>query len=295
MSATPDTAATEAALAGCDLTVHVSTKLNRSHLHPGRQALILPCLGRTEVDRQRSGEQVVSVEDSMGMVHASRGRLQPAAPDLLSEVSIVCRLARRTLGDRPALPWEEFEDDYAAIRDRIERVIPGFGDYNRRLDRSGGFALPHPPRDELRFPTPSGRAQLTVNHLEVLRVPPGRLIMQTIRSHDQYNTTIYGLDDRYRGVHQGRRVVFVNPQDLAELDVADGSMVDLVGEFEGTERVAEAFRVVAYPTARGCCATYFPETNVLVPLDSTAEISNTPTSKSVVIRLQPIMSAKLVE
>jgi formate dehydrogenase major subunit len=287
VSATPDTDVTTAAMAGCDLTVHVSTKLNRSHLHPGRQALILPCLGRTEVDHQRGGDQVISVEDSMGMVHASRGRLKPASPDLLSEVSIVCRLARATLGDRPAIPWQEFEDDYGTLRDRIGRVIDGFEDYNPRLARPGGFALPHPPRDERRFPTASGRAQLTVNQLEVLRLEPGRLLMQTIRSHDQYNTTIYGLDDRYRGIHQGRRVVLVNPDDLAALGLRDAQMVDIVSEYQGVDRRADGFRVVAYPSARGCCATYFPETNVLVPLDSTAEISNTPTSKSLVVRLEP--------
>ncbi len=287
VSAGPDTAVTAEAMAGCELTVQVSTKLNRSHLHPGRQALILPCLGRTELDRQRTGDQVVSVEDSMGVVHASRGHLQPASPDLLSEVSIVCRLARRTLGDHPALPWEAFEDDYGAIRERIARVIPGFDDFNRKLALPGGFALPHPARDERRFPTSSGRAQLTVNPLEVLRVAPGRLLMQTIRSHDQYNTTIYGLDDRYRGIHQGRRVVFVNPDDLADLGLIDGQRVDVISEHEGTERVAPDFRVVSYPTARGCCATYFPETNVLVPLNSTAAVSNTPTSKSLVVRFEP--------
>jgi molybdopterin-dependent oxidoreductase alpha subunit len=287
LSATPDTEVTAAALAGCELTVHVSTKLNRSHLHPGHQALILPCLGRTEVDQQRSGPQIVSVEDSMSVVHPSRGRLRPASAHLLSEVSIVCRLARRTLGDGPALPWEEFEDDYDAIRDRIARVIPGFDDYNRRLRERGGFVLPHPPRDELRFPTPDGKAQLSVNRMEMVRVPAGRLLLQTVRSHDQYNTTIYGLDDRYRGIHHGRRVVFVHPDDLTDLGVADGSLVDLVGEHDGQERRAPSFRVVAYPTARGCCAAYFPEANVLVPLDSTAEISNTPTSKSIVVRLEP--------
>jgi formate dehydrogenase major subunit len=288
LSATPDTAVTEAALGRCDLTVHVSTKLNRSHLTPGRQALILPCLGRTEIDRQRTGNQVVSVEDSMSMVHLSRGRLDPGSPDLLSEVSIICRLARRVLGNDPSIPWEQFEDDYDAIRDRIERVIPGFDDFNRRVRQPGGFQLPHAPRDELRFPTASGRAQLTANRLEVVAVPDGHLLMQTVRSHDQYNTTIYGLDDRYRGIHQGRRVVFVHPDDIESAGLADGDLVDLVGTHAGVERRANGFRVVAYPTARGCCATYFPEANVLVPLDSTAEISNTPTSKSVPVRLEPV-------
>jgi anaerobic selenocysteine-containing dehydrogenase len=216
-------------------------------------------------------------------VHASRGRLEPASPHLLSEVAIVCRLARAVLGDDPHVPWADFERDHGAIRDRIARVIPGFEDFNARAP--GGFALPNAPRDERRFPTATGRANFTVNELEVLEVPPGRLLLQTVRSHDQYNTTVYGLDDRYRGVKAGRRVVFVHPDDLAERGLADGDVVDLVSEWPDGERMAEGFRVIAYPTARGCCAAYFPETNVLVPLDSVAETSNTPTSKSVVIRL----------
>ena len=287
--ATPDSAVTEAAMRRLRLTAHVSTKLNRSHAVTGEQALILPTLGRTERDVQASGPQFVSVEDSMGMVHASRGRLAPAGPDLLSEVSIVCRLARATLGDRvPGIDWEAMERDYDVIRDHVSRVVPGFERYNERIREPGGFTLPHAPRDSRRFPTATGKANLTVNELEVLRVPEGRLLLQTIRSHDQYNTTIYGMDDRYRGVKAGRRVVFVNPGDLAGLGLADGAMVDLVSEWpDGVERRAPAFRVVAYPTARGCAAAYFPETNVLVPLDSTAEISNTPTSKSVVVRLEP--------
>ena len=283
--ATPDSAVTEAAMRSCRLTVHVSTKLNRSHTVTGERALILPTLGRTERDTQESGPQFVSVEDSMGMVHASRGRLSAASPDLLSEVSIVCRLARATLGDE--LGWTAMERDYDVIRDHVSRVVPGFADYNTRIRGSGGFTLPHAPRDRREFPTASGKAQLSVNPLEVLRVPEGRLLLQTVRSHDQYNTTIYGLDDRYRGIKAGRRVVFVNPDDLAELEIADGSMVDLVGEWPGQEdRRAAGFRVVGYPTAKGCAAAYFPETNVLVPLDSTAEISNTPTSKSIVVRLE---------
>ena len=223
----------------------------------------------------------------MGMVHASRGRLPAPAPDLLSEVSIVCRLARATLGDD--LGWAAMERDYDVIRDHVSRVVLGFADYNARIREPGGFTLPHAPRDRREFPTATGKANLTVNPLEVLRVPEGRLLLQTVRSHDQYNTTIYGLDDRYRGIKAGRRVVFVNPDDLTALDIADGSMVDLVGEWPGeADRRAPGFRVVSYPTARGCAAAYFPETNVLVPLDSTAEISNTPTSKSVVVRLEPV-------
>ncbi|MEV4677173.1 FdhF/YdeP family oxidoreductase [Actinomadura sp. NPDC049382] len=285
--ATPDSAVTEAALRGCRLTAQVSTKLNRSHAVTGELALILPTLGRTELDVQASGPQFVSVEDSMGMVHASRGRLAPASEHLLSEVSIVCRLAKAALPGS-AIGWDAMERDYDVIRDHVSRVVPGFAGYNARVREPGGFTLPHAPRDERRFPTATGKANLTVNELEVLRVPEGRLLLQTVRSHDQYNTTIYGLDDRYRGVKAGRRVVFVNPADLSALGVADGATVDLVSEWsDGTERRAPAFRVVSYPTARGCAAAYFPETNVLVPLDSTAEVSNTPTSKSVVVRLEP--------
>ncbi|MFJ6860035.1 FdhF/YdeP family oxidoreductase [Streptomyces werraensis] len=287
VSASPDTEVTEAAMRRARLTVHVSTKLNRSHAVTGARALILPTLGRTERDRQASGEQFVTVEDSMGMVHASRGRLEPASPHLLSEPAIVCRLARRVLGAQDDVPWEEFEKDYATVRDRIARVVPGFEDFNARVARPGGFALPHAPRDERRFPTATGKANFTAAPVEYPRLPEGRLLLQTLRSHDQYNTTIYGLDDRYRGIRNGRRVVLVNPGDAQELKFADGSYVDLVSEWkDGVERRAPGFRVVHYPTARGCAAAYYPETNVLVPLDATADVSNTPASKSVVVRLE---------
>jgi molybdopterin-dependent oxidoreductase alpha subunit len=294
VAATPDTAVTEAAMRGLDLTVHVSTKLNRSHVVHGRTALILPTLGRTESDLQHTGEQFVTVEDSMSVVHRSRGRLAPASDRLLSEVSIVCRLARAVLGPAHPVPWEEFEKDYDLIRDRIARVVPGCDDYNARVRRPDGFVLPHAPRDAREFTgTRSGKAQFSAHDLTVLRVPPGRLLLQTIRSHDQYNTTIYGLDDRYRGVKDGRRVVFVSPEDLDALDLLDGQHVDLVSEWPDdptgvTERRAERFRVVSYPTAKGCAAAYFPEANSLVPLDSTATVSGTPTSKSIVVRLEKV-------
>ncbi|MFF4451792.1 FdhF/YdeP family oxidoreductase [Streptomyces goshikiensis] len=288
VGATPDTTVTEAAIRRASLTVHVSTKLNRSHAVTGRRALILPTLGRTDKDVQAAGKQFVTVEDSMGMVHASRGNLAPASPHLLSEPAIVARMARAVLGARSATPWEEFERDYATIRDRISRVIPGFEDFNARAARPEGFRLPHAPRDERRFPTKTGKANFTAAPVEYPRVPAGRLLLQTLRSHDQYNTTIYGLDDRYRGITGGRRVVMVNPEDAAELGLADGSYTDLVGEWhDGVERRAPGFRVVHYPTARGCAAAYYPETNVLVPLDSTADTSNTPASKSVVVRFEP--------
>nr|MDT0663171.1 FdhF/YdeP family oxidoreductase [Micromonospora sp. DSM 115978] len=286
-AATPDTAVTLAGLRSCALTVHVSTKLNRSHVVPGRTSLILPCLGRTERDRQAGGEQFVTVEDSMSAVHASRGRLAPASGELLSEVAIVSRLGRRLLPDSP-IPWADYEADYRTVRALIADVVPGFADFEARVATPAGFTLPHPPRDRLAFPTPSGRAAFTVSPLTVIEVPPGRLLLQTVRSHDQYNTTIYGMDDRYRGVRGGRRVIFVNPDDLAELGIADGSLVDLVSEWsDGTERRAEGFRVIGYPSARGCAASYFPEANVLVPLDSTAAGSQTPTSKQIVVRLEP--------
>jgi anaerobic selenocysteine-containing dehydrogenase len=200
----------------------------------------------------------------------------------------VSRLALAVLGPQSTIPWATYQQDYRAIREAIAAVVPGFADYEARVAHPGGFTLPHPPRDRRAFSTPSGRARFTVSELSAPAVPPGRLLLQTVRSHDQYNTTIYGLDDHYRGIHGGRRVVFVNPDDLAELGIADGSTVDLVAEWsDGVERRAPAFRVVAYPSARGCAATYFPEANVLVPLDSTATGSNTPTSKQIVIRLVP--------
>ncbi|WP_027927796.1 FdhF/YdeP family oxidoreductase [Amycolatopsis benzoatilytica] len=287
-SATPDSERTADALKSCSLTVHVSTKLNRSHVVPGRTALILPTLGRTERDEQASGAQFVTVEDSMSQVHASRGRLAPASPELLSEVAIVCRLAARLLGDGHAVPWLSFEKDYDLIRDRIAAVVPGCHDYNRRVREPDGFVLPHPPRDSREFTgTATGKGTFTVSELEYPQVPEGRLLLQTLRSHDQYNTTIYGLSDRYRGIEDGRRVVFVHPDDLAGLGVADGEIVDLVSEWRDGDRRAPSFRAVAYPTARGCAAAYFPEANALVPLDSVAEKSNTPVSKAVVIRLEP--------
>ncbi|MCX4773247.1 MULTISPECIES: FdhF/YdeP family oxidoreductase [unclassified Streptomyces] len=287
VAASPDTDVTEAAMRNARLTVHVSTKVNRSHAVTGTRALILPTLGRTDKDVQAGGKQFVTVEDSMSMVHASRGNLTPASPHLLSEPAIVARLARAVLGPASTTPWEEFEKDYATIRDRISRVVPGFEDFNARVAHPGGFTLPHGPRDSRRFPTATGRANFTAAPVEYPELPEGRLLLQTLRSHDQYNTTIYGLDDRYRGIKGGRRVVLVNPDDAAALGLTDGAHADLVSEWkDGTQRRAPGFRIVHYPTARGCAAAYYPETNVLVPLGSTADTSNTPASKSVVIRFE---------
>lgn len=288
-SATPDTELTERALKSCELTVHVSTKLNRSHVVHGRTALILPTLGRTERDVQASGEQFVTVEDSMSVVHSSRGRLKPSSEHLISEVAIVSRLALALFGEGHAVPWAEFEHDYDRIRDSISRVVPGCEDFNARVRLPDGFVLPNAPRDAREFTgTKNGKANFTASELEWPVVPEGRLLLQTMRSHDQYNTTIYGLSDRYRGIEDGRRVVFVNPDDIVSLGVVDGQIVDLVSEWRGGDRRAEKFRVVSYPTARGCAAAYFPEANALVALDSVADTSNTPVSKAIVIRLEAI-------
>ncbi len=282
--ATPDTVVTEQALRNCRLTAHISTKLNHSHAVTGEVALILPTLGRSDRDRQASGEQFVTVEDSMSVVHQSRGQLLPASPQLLSEPAIIARLARRTLGD--AIPWTAFERNYDLIRDRIARVVPGFENFNERVAQPDGFRLDN-AINEHAFRTATGKAMFTVNDPAMLMAPPGHLILQTIRSHDQWNTVPYSGDDRYRGVHNGRRVVLVNPDDLLELGLADGDQVDVVSVWtDGVERRASDFRVVSYPSAIGCAAAYYPETNVLIPLDSVAEISNTPTSKGIVVRLE---------
>ncbi|MGZ5365731.1 MAG: FdhF/YdeP family oxidoreductase, partial [Mycobacterium sp.] len=290
-TATPDTAVTEGALRSCSLTVQVSTKLNRSHVVHGRTALILPSLGRTDRDIHRNVKQQVSVEDSMSMVHLSRGSLHPPSDEVRSEVAIVCQLARTLLGPDHPVPWETFNDDYDTVRDAIAAVVPGCDDYNHKVRQPDGFQLPHGPRDSRIFPTSTGKANFAVNPLQWVPIPEGRLILQTLRSHDQYNTTIYGLDDRYRGVKGGRRVVFVNKADIDRFGLHEGDRVDLVSEYAGgdgelQERRAKDFMVVAYETPVGNAAAYYPETNALVPLDHVAEKSNTPVSKAVVIRLE---------
>src|SRR5258708_6747715 len=286
LSATPDTEFTARALQNCRLTAHVSTKLNRSHLITGQIALILPCFGRTEIDCQTEGEQFVTVEDSMGVISSSRGDLEPASEHLLSEPAIIAGLAQAVLGDRTTVPWEELIADYGRIRDHIERVIPGFENFNERIAQDI-FYLPNPARDDLRFVTDAAKAKFTVHPIKPNTLPPAHYIMMTIRSHDQFNTTIYGLDDRYRGVFNGRRVVFLNPEDLAEAGLEPGQLVDLASHFKGRKQVAEYFLVTPFEIPRGCAATYFPEANVLVPIDSVAERSNTPTSKFVVITVSP--------
>jgi molybdopterin-dependent oxidoreductase alpha subunit len=286
LSATPDTEYTAEALRRCRLTVQVSTKLNRGHLITGEQALILPCLGRTEIDQQATGAQFVTTENSMAVVQASRGFFPPATPHLLSEPAIVAKLARATLNDRTTVAWEELIADYDRIREHIARVVPGFEDYNQRVRQPGGFYLPNAVRERV-FKTHSGRAEFTVHELPVHDLQPGQLLMMTIRSHDQFNTTVYGLNDRYRGIHNGRRVVLMNKDDIDIAGLKAGQVVDLVSHFEGEERVARHFVVVPYDIPRRSAATYFPEANVLVPVRSVAEKSNTPASKSVVITVKP--------
>jgi molybdopterin-dependent oxidoreductase alpha subunit len=285
LSATPDTEYTADALRRCHLTVHVSTKFHRGHLITGKQALILPCLGRTEIDVQASGPQFVSTENSMGVVQTSRGKLAPASAHLLSEPAIVARLAQSTLGRRATVDWESLIADYDRIRDAIERVVPGFANYNKRVQQPGGFYLPNEARHR-QFKTPDGRAHFTVHDLPQHDLQPGQFLMLTMRSHDQFNTTIYGLDDRYRGIRAGRRVVLLNPIDIREAGLSEGQHVDLISHFSDGERTARHFAVVPYNIPRLCAATYFPEANVLVPIGSVADKSNTPASKSVVISLR---------
>jgi molybdopterin-dependent oxidoreductase alpha subunit len=285
LSATPDTDFTAAALRRCRLTAHVSTKLNRSHLITGDCALILPCLGRTEIDRQPSGPQFVTTENSMGVVQISRGSLEPASPELLSEPQIIVQLAKATFEHRTTVDWDQLASNYDLIREAIERVVPGFENYNARVREPGGFYLPNAVRERV-FKTPSGKAVFTVHPLPERNLEPGQLLMMTIRSHDQFNTSVYSPNDRYRGISNGRRVVFLNQKDIQAAGLKPRQPVDLVSHFKGEERIAREFTVVPYDIPQGCAATYFPEANVLVPVGSVAEKSNTPASKSVVISIR---------
>ena len=282
LSATPDTHYTARALRRCQLTVHVSTKLNRSHLVHGEEALILPCLGRSDKDILNGEEQFVSCENSMGVIQSSKGVLSPVSEQLLSEPVIVCRLAKATLGSRSTINWDRYLQHYDHIRDDIERTIGGFDQYNARVRHPGGFYLPNANREQ-RFSTASGKAQFNCTVFTEIPLAPGELVMMTIRSHDQFNTTIYGLDDRYRGIYNERRVILMNDEDMRERSLVKNDVVDLHGRYNGIERTAHTFIVVPYPIPRGCTATYFPEANVLVPIDSVAEKSNTPTSKHVIL------------
>ncbi|MFE4082376.1 FdhF/YdeP family oxidoreductase [Paenarthrobacter sp. YIM B13468] len=280
-----DTAALEAGLKTAGLTVHISTKPNRAHVVHGKTSLILPTLGRTDTDdKHPKGKQFLSVEDSMSVIHKTQGRLAPISEHLLSEPVIVARMAQATLGDDHGVDWRAMAEDYDVIRDHISRVIPGFEDFNARVRTKNGFVLPNPPRDTRTFATDIGKARFSVSPLEYLEAPEGHLILQTVRSHDQYNTTFYGLDDRYRGVSDARRVILVHEEDLAGLGFKDRDLVDVISTFAGTERRANKFRLIAYPTAKGCAAAYFPEANALVHRELVARESNTPGYKAMTVR-----------
>ena len=283
--ATPDTAATEAALTASQLTVQISTKLNRSHLLCGDTAIILPTLGRTDADTGPNGDQFVTVEDSMGLIHSSTGPLKPPSGGLRSEVTIVCDLASALLGPTHPVPWAAMRTDNDRVRSHVAHVIPGFENFNERVRVPGGFELPHPPRDERRFPTPDGKAHFTQTTVADSTVAEGHLLLQTLRSHDQYNTTIYGHNDRYRGIAGDRRIIMVNPTDINDLGLIDGDRVDVISLLPGPDRRVVGYRIVAYPTPPGCAAAYYPEANMLLSLDHHGPDAQTPAAKAIPIRI----------
>ncbi|MBE7648608.1 FdhF/YdeP family oxidoreductase [Tenacibaculum finnmarkense] len=284
ISATPDTEYTAKALKNCNLTVQISTKLNRSHLIHGKQALILPCLGRSEKDIQKTGDQFITVENSMGVVHQSNGHLSPSSDHLLSEPAIVAGMAKATLKNTK-IDWELLVSNYDLIRNKIEATIPGFENYNEKVRVKGGFYLPNNARENNYAPTLTGKANFSTNLPSDVVLEENQFMMMTIRTHDQYNTTIYGLNDRYRGVLNERRVIFMNPEDMRAQGLSKLDKVDLTSHFQGEKRSASGFLVVPYSIPKQCTATYFPEANVLVPLKSKARISHTPASKTVIITL----------
>ena len=286
ISATPDTHYTAKALQNCSLTVQISTKLNRSHLITGEEALILPCLGRSEKDEPKGKAQFITMENSMGIVHPSQGSLAPISENLRGEPAIIAGMAQATLGKKGNVPWQKMQADYGMIRDHVEKIVPGFENFNQRVNNGAEFYLPNNAR-ELDFSEIGGKAKFTVHGLSAKEAGEKRLLLMTIRSHDQYNTTIYGLDDRYRGVKNERRVVFLNEEDMGELGIEKEQPVDLTSHFQGRKRIAPLFLALPYDIPKGCAAAYFPETNVLVPIDSTAKVSQTPTSKAIEITIRP--------
>ncbi|MBQ59229.1 MAG: hypothetical protein CMA66_01620 [Euryarchaeota archaeon] len=281
ISATPDTPRTANAVSHLDMVVHVSTKLNRSHLVNGNESLILPCLGRTESDVQAGVEQFVTVENSMGIVHKSQGKLKPASKMLRSEPWIVANLAHLTLQDSN-IDWLGCVQNYDKVRDLISESINGFDDFNSRVRQPNGFYLPNSPKDNCEFDTNDGFAHFSINPLPDVSLNDDEFVMMTIRSHDQYNTTIYGLNDRYRGIKGNRRILMMNPHDMLELDLKTRDLIDITSHFNGTKRISGKWMVIPYNIPKRNVAAYFPEANELVPLESTADISNTPTSKWII-------------
>jgi molybdopterin-dependent oxidoreductase alpha subunit len=291
LSATPDTDYTAEALRRCKLTVQVSTKLNRSHLITGEEAIILPCLARSDKDFIADEQQFVTTENSMGVIQLSKGNLKPVSDKLKSEPAIVCGLARAVFGKKTLVNWDAFEKSYDQIRDKIEETIPGFKDYNKRVRIPGGFYLPNSAREKKFDHTNTGKANFNVATFVKTELAADELMMQTVRSHDQFNTTIYGLNDRYRGVFNERRVIFMNKKDIENRGLKAGDIVDLTNNFDGVERIARKFIIIEFSIPEQCTATYFPETNVLVPINSTADKSNTPTSKMVIIKVRKHISS----
>ena len=285
ISAAPDTEFTASAMRNCNLTVHVSTKLNRSHLIHGKQALILPCLGRSEKDVQNGIEQFISVENSMGIVHKSKGHLPPCSSLLLSEPKIIAGIAEKTLKNTK-VNWKKLSSNYDLIRNKIEATINGFENYNERIRKKGGFYLPNNARKGDFSSTSTGRANFTLNKTSDIILRDDQFILMTIRTHDQYNTTIYGLDDRYRGVYNERRVVFMNPEDVKKFKLKKLDKINLISHFQDEKRIAKYFLVIPYNIPKNCMATYFPEANVLIPIKNKARISNTPASKGVIISIE---------
>ena len=287
LSAMSDTKLIAKAMNNCELTVFISTKLNRNHLVTGKKSLILPCLGRTEIDKQLGGNQFVTVENSMGIVHSSVGHMKPSSNNLLSEPAIVAGIATavESKSSFSELDWANLVEDYDRVRDLIEATIPGFENYNSRVRNKSGFYLPNPPRDDLTFNTDSKKANFRFHELSAIHPGSGEFVMMTIRSHDQYNTTVYSNQDRYRGIKAGRRIVMMNPEDAKEYKIRAGGLVDLESIFKGELRRSTNWYVVEYDIPKGNIATYFPEANELIPLDSTANVSNTPASKSIIVRI----------
>ena len=284
ISATPDSQYTGEAIQNCDLTVQVSTKLNRAHLVTGKEALILPCISRAESDVQQSGNQFVTVENSMGVVHQSQGTFTPASEHLKSEPAIIAAVAQATFGNSSSVNWASMVENYDTVRNHIEAVIPGFEDYNKRVRIPEGFYLPNCARDRT-FNTPSKKAQFTINPIPRRKVKEGHFIMMTIRTHDQYNTTIYGLDDRYRGIKNERRIALMNKTDMQKLGLSNKDVVHFKSYFKGDTREAKNFKVIEYDIAKGCIGTYFPEANALVHIDNKAKGSNTPASKFIEVEV----------